>query len=56
MVGKTSAKQGAKDYQIEPMMTQREFLANADDIEREIHVQTERGKRCLNMVCALISC
>ncbi len=50
VIGKTSAKKGAKDYCIQPEQTMKELIANSNQVEQEIYVQTERGKTCLNMV------
>lgn len=50
VIGKTSAKKGAKDYCIQPDQTLKELIANSNQVEQEIYAQTERGKTCLNMV------
>lgn len=50
VIGKTSAKKGAKDFAIDPTVTERQLYTNANDMEREIYIQTERGKTCLKMV------
>jgi hypothetical protein len=50
VIGKTSAKKGAKDYCIDPDQTLKELIANSNEVEQEIHHQTELGKKYLNMV------
>jgi len=50
VIGKTSAKKGAKDFAIDPTVTQKQLYSNANEIEREIYIQTERGKTCLKML------
>jgi hypothetical protein len=44
VIGKTSAKKGAKDFAIDPIVTQKQLYSNANEIEREIYIQTERDE------------
>jgi len=50
VIGKTSARPDARDYDLDPSETERQWAAQANDVEREINAQTERGMRALKML------
>jgi hypothetical protein len=50
VIGKTSAKQGEKDFALDPKGTEQEYLRQASRIEREIYLLTEAGMESLNSV------
>jgi hypothetical protein len=50
IIGKTSAKQGEKDFYIDPKATEQEWLRQASKVDQEIFRLTEVGMRFLNSV------
>jgi hypothetical protein len=54
VVGKTSAKAGEKDYQLNPKATEEEYLRQASAIERKIYQWTGEGMEMLKMVCIML--
>jgi len=50
VIGKTSAKADAKDYALDPDLTEREWLGQANALDREVNLQTDRGLRALKLL------
>jgi hypothetical protein len=50
VIGKTSAKRGEKDYQLNPKATEEEWVRQASVVERKIYELTEKGMEHLKMV------
>jgi hypothetical protein len=50
VIGKTSAKKGEKDYQLNPKATEEEWVRQASTVERNIYQYTEKGMEHLKMV------
>mmetsp|Transcript_40699 Transcript_40699/g.59796 ORF Transcript_40699/g.59796 Transcript_40699/m.59796 type:complete len:427 (-) Transcript_40699:109-1389(-) len=50
VVGRTSAIPDAKNYEINPSATEKDFFALASDVEREVNLQTDKGLRCLKLL------
>lgn len=50
VIGKTSAKKGEADYELDPKATEQEFLRQASHVEQEVFRQTAEGKKMLNSV------
>jgi len=50
VIGKTSAKKGAKDFALDPKGTEQEYLRQASIIEREVHLLTTAGMESFNSV------
>lgn len=51
VVGKTSAKRGETDYQLDPKGTEEKWLSQASKVEQEIFRLTEIGMESLKGVC-----
>lgn len=50
VIGKTSAKRGAKDFSLDPKSTEEEYLRQASNIEQQVFQLTEAGLESLNLV------
>ncbi|GKY92874.1 hypothetical protein MPSEU_000256600 [Mayamaea pseudoterrestris] len=50
IVGQTSAKPGAKDFEINSRVTEQAWLSQASQIERQVYEYTERGMNSLKML------
>lgn len=51
VIGKTSAKQDAQDFQLSPKRTEEEWMRQASHVERKVYRETEKGLTHLKMVC-----
>jgi tetratricopeptide (TPR) repeat protein len=50
VIGKTSALQGVKDYELNVRSTEEQWLSQASRTEREVFLKTEKGIRLLKML------
>jgi tetratricopeptide (TPR) repeat protein len=50
VIGQTSAKTGAKDYDIDPRLTEEAWLSQASQVERQVFKWTEQGMEALKML------
>lgn len=50
VIGKTSAKQGEKDFALDPQTTEQEYLRQASIVEKEVFRLTGAGMEFLNSV------
>ena len=50
VIGKTSAKQGEKDFALDPQSTEEEYLRQASTVEQEVFRLTGAGMEFLNSV------
>ena len=55
IIGRTSAKRGEKDYQLDPKATEEEWVRQFSTVERKIYLYTEKGMEHLKMVRSLHS-
>jgi hypothetical protein len=55
VIGRTSAKRGEKDYQLDPKATEEEWVRQFSTVERKIYMYTEKGMEHLKMVRSLHS-
>lgn len=53
VIGKTSAKRNAQDYQLDVKSTEAEFFRQASSLEQEVYKLTETGLEYLKMVSYL---
>uniref|UniRef100_A0A6U2NIM3 SAP domain-containing protein n=1 Tax=Leptocylindrus danicus TaxID=163516 RepID=A0A6U2NIM3_9STRA len=49
VIGKTSALEGSKDFEIDISSTEKMYVENSDDVEREVFQQSDRGLKALRM-------
>jgi len=50
VIGKTSAKLGQRDYELDVSATEQEYLRQASDVDRAVFQLTERGMAALKML------
>jgi hypothetical protein len=55
VIGRTSAKRGEQDYQLDPKATEEEWIRQLSAIERKIYQYTEKGLEHLKMVSSLFT-
>jgi hypothetical protein len=50
VIGKTSARPEAQDYQINSKATEQEWMRQASNVEQKVYRETEKGMEMLKMV------
>jgi len=56
VIGKTSAKPEAQNFQLNPTATQEEWMRQASNVEQKVFRETEKGMEMLKMVRVFRCC